>query len=494
MTIAALTALPVILLKGCGESCHRENVSEKPCIKAGMKDYNLVIINIDALRAGHLGCYGYERDTSPFIDSLADEGLVFKRALSNSSFTRESVAVLLSGRLPSSGGSVGWDAAPSSQVKNMGTLFKEAGYHTAFLSNSGVLKDARFHAGFDEVWHNDDWGVSGQGPALSKRAGAFMRRWGGEKFMIYLHYLDPHGPYEPPPVYYLRFSESVYPHPLPLYKQIRKECASLIEQGFGPGEDRFEDLVLRYDGEIAFVDRAIASLFQTLRRLNLDQETLVLITADHGEEFLEHQYVEHAWTLYQESLHIPLILWAPGVMMPRRIDGLVSTVDMLPTLVRLLDIPHDRDDFDGSCLFSAKEGGYYFSPPAKPFMAELLIQHRSLVRAVIQGQWKYIAAQKWLSPRRRPEALQRMQEDPSDQDNPIDIWGPVVHEALYDLSADPGEKQSLSEDEKLGELRALLKQYEDYCRRYGLKKSGRGKIKASPSMKDVEKLKALGYI
>ncbi len=493
--IVIVVLLVVILTVRFSSHQNEGTLLGKPDILSHLKDYNLIIILIDALRADHLGCYGYHRNTSPFIDSLAKEGMFFERAMSNSSFTRESVAVLLSGRLPSSGDSLGWGASPSRQIKNMGELFKEAGYETAFLSNSSVLNYPDFHAGFSEAWYNEEWGVSGNGPTLSKRAGEFIGRCDGSKFMIYLHYLDPHGPYEPPPEYYLRFSQSIHPRPLSLYKYVRKNCAALIKDGFGPGEARFDDLVLRYDAEIALVDHSIELLSQTLRELNLHRNTLVLITADHGEEFLEHDFVEHAWTLYNESLHIPLILWAPGVITPQRIDSPVSIVDILPTLLRLMGIPHERNDFDGTPLFRFKESGFYFSPPEKPFIAELLVQHRNLIRAVIKDNWKYIAAQRWLAPAQRPEVLPpRTQEIERNKERHLDIWGPIVHEELYDLSTDPGEKRLLPQSEKGQELKKILAQYKRYCRQHGLKKNRPEEEKRSLSKKERENLKTLGYL
>jgi arylsulfatase A-like enzyme len=471
-------------------------LSEQPDILSHLKDYNLIIILIDALRADHLGCYGYHRNTSPFIDSLAKGGMVFGRAMSNSSYTRESVSVLFSGRLPSSGGSGGWNGRPSKKIKNIGILFREAGYKTALLSNSIQVKHPDFKVGFDHAEIlSSRWGVSRGGPKLTNRALAFAKKNRDQKFMMYLHYLDPHGPYEPPSEYYLRFSQSTYPHPLSLYKYVRKNCAALIKDGFGPGEARFDDLVLRYDAEIALVDHSVELLFQTLKELNLQRNTLVLITADHGEEFLEHDFVEHAWTLYNESLHIPLILWAPGVVTPQRIDSPVSIVDILPTLLRLMGIPHERNDFDGTPLFRFKENGFYFSPPEKPFIAELLVQHRNLIRAVIKDNWKYIAAQRWLAPAQRPEVLPpRTQEIERNKERHLDIWGPIVHQELYDLSTDPGEKRLLPQSEKGRELKEILTQYRRYCRQHGLKDTHPGAEKRSLSKKEREKLKTLGYL
>ncbi len=477
---------------------------EQPDVTGKLKDYNLVFINIDSLRADHLGCYGYRRNTSPFIDSLAEKGMKFERALSNSAYTRESVSVLLSGRLPSSGACTGWYATPSRQVKNMGELFKEAGYKTAFFANTNMLKDPDFTVGFDEIQHLEKWGVSGNGPKLSRRAGEFMKKCangkGKGKFMLYLHYLDPHGPYEPPDKYYLRFAKKKHPKPLSLYKYVRKKCTKLIKQGFGPGRPRFEDLVLRYDAEIAFIDDSIRMLLDSLKEHNLADNTLVILTADHGEELLDHQFVEHAWTLYNESIHIPLIFHAPGAVKAKVVREMVSTVDLLPTLLDIMEIPHGRKDFDGVSLFQYNEGGTAaaFTPPEGPFIAELQIQHRNLLRTVVKGHWKYIAARRWLPPAERPKALHNIKEFEMDESRHLDIWGPVVHEELYDLSADPKETRNLAagetKHEKHRHLKALLGRYSVHCRKKGLKPTGIKKDQKQLSEEEKKKLKSLGYL
>jgi len=488
---AGLTAILAVFVFVCPEA---------PLDIAGsLKNHNLVVIVIDALRADHLGCYGYHRDTSPFIDSLADGGMVFQRALSNSSFTRESVSVLFSGRLPSSSGSVGWFSAPSGKNDNLAGLFQRAGYATALLSNSPQVKHPNFQTGFDhvELLHSQ-WGSrgdSGGGPRLSGRALAFARKNTDRKFMMYLHYLDPHGPYNPPPEFMQRFRSEEFPHPVSLYNTVRWHCHRLMQEGFGPGEARFEDMVLRYDAEIALVDHSIQLLVQGLQKLGLDRNTLLVVTADHGEEFLEHDFVAHAWTLYNESLHVPLIVWAPGMVVPRRVASRVSLVDLLPTLLTIMDIPHGRDDFDGTRLFQTRRNGFAFTAPQKPFIAELQIQHRNLLRAVILDQRKYIRARRWLPPDERPGVFStKGRTIEYNTDRHLNIWGPVVHEEWYDLSTDPRERRMLAVDERSRELARILNQYEKATRGRGMPPNRPGMKKRTLSKKEKAKLKTLGYL
>ncbi len=488
--VVALLAVTVCLVIF---TCCRSPVAGMSDIISTLNNYNLILVNIDALRADHVGCYGYDRNTSPFINSLAAEGIIFERALSNSSYTRESVAVLLSGKLPSSGNTVGWNAKPSKSIANMGELFSDAGYKTAFFSDTNMLQHPNFTSGFQEIYHLKKWGVSGNGLQLSVRAGEFIKRCNGKKFMIYLHYLDPHGPYNPPDELYLRFAESLYPNPLDLYRYVRQNIVSLVKDGFGPGDVRFEDMVTRYDAEIAHTDQSIELLFTHLDNLNLLKNTLVVITADHGEEFLEHGYVEHAWTLYNESLHIPFIVWAPAVIAPKRIAELVSTVDMLPTILAIMAIPHTRSDFDGNCLFTRKGKGFRFTPPDKPFIAELLIQHRNIIRAVIQDDWKYIAALKWLQTQDRAGALSQMKQIEGNKASHLDIWNTVVHEELYNLSKDPQEKNNLVDAGVKSRLGEIIEEYKNYCRQQGIQDSPDTDKDPPLSEDDIGKLKSLGY-
>jgi arylsulfatase A-like enzyme len=285
-----------------------------------------------------------------------------------------------------------------------------------------------------------------------------------------------------------------------LYGRVRLDCPALLAEGFGPGEPRFEDLVLRYDAEIAHTDHSLRLLFQGLEELGVLNRTLVVITADHGEEFLEHSFVEHGWTLYNESLHVPLIFWAPAVLEPQRHSALVSTVDLLPTLLELMDIPRHGREFDGSALFHCRGGRPVFVPPTGPFVAELLIQHRSLLRTVIDGDWKYIAAQSWLGPESRAESardqLRLIQMYWEQSDKRRDIWGPVLHEELFNLADDSTERRNLAGDspERLFRLRAALQDLEARSRQRGVM-GRRAEEEPRPlSPEEIEQLRSLGYL
>jgi arylsulfatase A-like enzyme len=209
--------------------------------------------------------------------------------------------------------------------------------------------------------------------------------------------------------------------------------------------------------------------------------------------------VEHAWTLYEESIRVPLVVWAPGILAPERVSTPVSTVDLLPTLLELASVDFAQRDFDGAPLFRAKGEGYAPSPAPRPVVSELLVEERCMLRAVVDGEHKYVAAMKWLTPAERSEAVTLLQarrdaylEDPSLRTG---NWAPTVREELYDLSADPGERTDLAAEhpQELARLRSVL---EAPRRKAEALASEPGADEASTPMdaETRERLRALGYI
>jgi arylsulfatase len=484
LAVGALLATlgPPLLGVGCGEGPARSPAS------APLAGWNLVLVVIDTLRADHLGHAGYRRATSPFLDRLAAEGVVFENALSNSSFTRESVAALLTGHLPSRSGSAGWHAAPPQDGPHLGALLRGAGYRSAFLSNTLMLRAPGFTRGFDEVQHLPRrWDVSGAGPQLSRRAGEFVRG-APRPFLLYLHYLDPHAPYEPDPEDLARVAGQAPGAGLDLYRDVLPRLPSLLGEGFGPGEARFEELVARYDAEILGTDAALALLFDQLGAAGALERTLVVVTADHGEEFLEHGFLDHGWTLHQESIHVPLLFWAPGALAPARVTERVSHVDVLPSLLALLGVAAPEGEqggvFDGVPLFDPE-------PPLRPHarerahVAELLVARRQVLRAALLGDWKYVAAWRSLEPERRLEG-QRADPPPA-----AELRGPPRREALYHLGEDPGEtRDRLADAPEMGtRLRKALAAH--------LARGATGAATPEPAppldVEEAERLRALGY-
>ena len=412
---------------------------------------HIVIVLVDALRADHLGCYGYERNTSPFIDTLAAESVLFERACSQSSFTVESTLSLFSGMYPSSnpwGG--GQYANTNPEVKDLAQLLAAGGYHTAYFSTNPTLDYTALHKSFDEhAFLAKTFDKKSQSLKLTEKALNFMKEHTGRSTFMYLHYVSPHTPYTPPDEYYLRFAPEVYPEPLDAIDDVRAHLDTLLAEGFGPGEARFEDLMLRYDAEIAQDDDAIKALFEGLKALGTLEDTLLVFVADHGEEFLEHGSVEHAWSLFSESIHVPLLFWMPKRLAPARIATPVALVDLLPSLLELAGLPPAQHAVDGAPLFQRENDAWVPKPKEKPIIAELLNPVRNVVRAVVEGEYLYIAAPKWLTLEERVSVSQHIADARSETLRGLrpspHPWGPLQYEALFNRKKDPAEKENILE-------------------------------------------------
>ena len=451
--------------------------------QAPLAGYDLILVVVDTLRADHLGAYGYDRVTSPTIDRLAREGVVFDAAVSTSSYTRESVASLLSGRFPWRSGSVGWFARPNLKGPHLGGIFRRAVYRTGFFSNTVQLRAPGFTRGFDQIQHLPTrWDTSGEGPKLSARALNFVKASFGKPVFLYLHYLDPHAPYRAAPQRKPRFTPAPFERPLAIHEDVVPGIGRLVRSGFGPGDPRFDDLVARYDAEIAATDEALAALLRGLERLGRRERTLIVLTSDHGEEFLEHGFVEHSWTVYQESIHVPLIFWADGALAPARVPERVSLVDVLPSILGLVGVESDAPDglVDGVSLFEPGSG----RPRAvsRPHFAELLVAERNAVRAVILDDWKYMAYHRWSEPEARHDL----------EPIPVDLSSLPLREELYHLAEDPGELRDRSSEfpERVESFRAMLRKYTESAGPW-MAPAGQPATPIPPQMR--ERLEALGY-
>lgn len=412
---------------------------------------HVVIVLVDALRADHLGCYGYERNTSPFIDSLAADSVLFERAYSQSSFTVESTLSLFSGMYPSANAWGGGQYANTNpEVRDLAQRLSDGGYHSAYFSTNPTLDYTALHKSFDEhAFLAKTFDRKSQSPKLTAKALDFMKAHKDRNTFMYLHYVSPHTPYTPPDEYYLRFAPETYPEPLDAIDDVRAHLDTLLAEGFGPGEARFEDLMVRYDAEIAQDDDAIKALFEGLKTLGTLEDTLLVFVADHGEEFLEHGSVEHAWSLFSESIHVPLLFWMPKRLTPARIATPVALVDLLPSLLELAGLAPAEHAVDGATLFQQESGTWVSRPKEKPIIAELLNPMRNVVRAVVEGDHLYIAAPKWLTLEERVTISQNMAVSREEtlrglrpSPNP---WGPLQYEALFNMEKDPAEKENILE-------------------------------------------------
>ena len=291
-----------------------------------MEGTDIVVIVIDTLRADRLSFYGHERITSPFLDALAEECVLFEEARSASSWTAPATASLFTGLHPDQHGVVTGlkiskriarsEAYAVNRIPpdrpTLPELMQSAGYRTFGVADNPNICDAMgFARGFDEFASFDYEG--------GERVNEVLEAWlpdleADEPTFLYLHYMDPHVPYGARAPWY--------------------------EEPAGGDDGSREARLARYDSEIGYVDARIAEVFEWL---DLRRDALVVITSDHGEEFMEHGSWDHSFQLYDELLHVPFLIRGPdgGPLEPRRIAEPVSTLDLLPTLAGLVGLPLD---------------------------------------------------------------------------------------------------------------------------------------------------------
>ena len=438
--------------------------------QSSQRPRHILVVLIDTVRADHIGAYGYGRNTSPNIDRLAREGVVFEHARGNSTYTGEVVSAIFSGFLPTvNPAGTGWYAQPKPGAANMAQRFDAADYRTGCFTNSPVLEMEGYFDGFDETKsYALDFAEPPQTEALTNHAIDFMTRHKDGKTFTYLHYIEPHTPYIPPDEYVARFVDPAPPKIMNMSLDVQGHREQLNAEGFGPDDPRFKDLVLRYDAEIAMVDDYLGRLLDALDAQGILDDTLIVVTADHGEEFLEHGYFEHAWTLYDEVMHVPLIFWRPGMLEPGRRADFVSLVDLLPTLLEFAGLPGSPGDFDGAPLFLHDDArGWLPNDDPRPVHASLLTETRTLLHCVILGNLKYIAASRYLTPEEcdifylKQRALRNTLL--AGQWHPYNYWMPPKYEMLFDFGIDPGETQNVADSrpEDLARMRELLKVREE---------------------------------
>jgi arylsulfatase A-like enzyme len=356
---------------------------------------NILLIVVDTLRADHLGCYGYERPTSTNIDILADMGTVFDRAYSHSPWTMPSVASILTGLEPRDHGIGKWQDPLSQQLVTIAEQLRAHGYRTGASVSHYILKpDYHYDQGFDvydlsalELGKPHDAITS---EAITDKGIVLTRPRREEPWFVMLHYFDPHAWYQP----HARYD-------------------------FGD-----EDMD-RYDAEIAYTDEHIGRLLDRMARREQLRDTVVVIVADHGEEFGDHGGTQHTTTLYEELIRVPLIVWVPGFE-ARRMDQVVAETQIAPTLLALAGLPIPPSMRAPPIGFD--EDGFL---PGEDHRIYAETKRAANKQAVVDGDRKLVHDRR----RRRHE--------------------------LYDLAEDPGEQHNLRSEQRplATELKAMLKEH-----------------------------------
>ncbi len=324
---------------------------------------NVIVVLVDTLRADHLGIYGYSRPTSPNVDAFARESLLFQNARSQASCTFPSANSILTSRYPSA-----FLGQPSERalgipadIPSIAEILSERGYRTAAVSSSPVVRNTpgRFNpgAGFGrgfESFHEDC--VWKSAACVNRAALPLIQSKDERPFFLYLHYLDPHGPYAPPKNQARRWALGKPDkkfvrdgNPNPIGDMLYKGAAD-------PGATKadLQYLMDLYDEEIAFFDSQFALLLAELKTSGRLDDTMIVFISDHGEEFLEHGHIKHCRTLFDTSIKTPMIVHIPGVG-PKTLAQPVQNLDVVPTLLDYLGID-EQLSFEGKSLRPVIEG------------------------------------------------------------------------------------------------------------------------------------------
>lgn len=392
---------------------------------------NVVLITIDALRPDHLGCYGYQRNTSPNINKLAKESVVFTEAISQASVTLVSIASVFTASYPPKHGvtqpfidndSINKTTFNSS-LATISEILKRNNYLTANFIAHGILSNMYLaKKGFDYSYktrlNKKKYFYISRAENITNSVINWLDNKLQSKMFIYIHYLDVHWPYrrisnKQPSRYASLFYENNKDKLIAPITDDKRGIGGIPREKVIDGNLDINYYISFYDGEIRYVDNQIGILIDYLKKNGLYNDSIIIIIADHGEAFGEHNlYLEHAHTLYDELLRVPLIIKFPGQTFGGSIiSKQVRLVDVMPTILEYLDlaIPEYIDGESLIPLINAK--GRYGG--------EFAFSKTDIMNAIRTEEWKLIYHE-----------------------------GGNKYE-LYNLKQDPGELNNLINEEKI---------------------------------------------
>lgn len=453
--------------------------------EADKKYPHILFVSVDTLRRDHCSLYGYERETTPVLKKLADRGVTFDSAYAPMSITHPSHSTMFTGLNPLGHRAVQNASPLGLEAHTLAERLKERGYKTGAVVSSFIL-DHKFglDQGFDDYDDRFDPARStmklkgfrghpleeGRGfdqPAdeTTRKAIALLNEnWGDAPYFLFVHYFDPHGPYIAPPM------------------ELDWMTGDAKEKNF------LERKMDAYDAEIAYTDDHIGKLIAEYERLGIADETLIIVTSDHGEGFMDHNVMGHGVQVYEEQIRVPLVIAGTArVAEGLRIEEPVSLADLTPTLLGILGIAQDPEEFHGADLSARLENAaagelgvrdiffqrhYYerLAVEADDFRGEhLKFRTPPGVEVVVEGARFGVIADGWK----------------------FTTSSPGEPEELYDLANDPGEKDSLvAERSEIAD--ALRLKVAEMKERYS-----RGeKVDLNPAIapEDIGPLQDLGYL
>lgn len=418
---------------------------------------NVVLVLADTARADRMSLYGYERPTTPHLDARAASAVVFEAAHSQAPCTFPSVNSILTSRSPHHffDQPLGDWSIPAA-FPTVAEILRAHGYATFAVSASSVVRATPskvntvggFAAGFDtfdeRCRERPAWCVNERALTLARAA--------RKPFFAYLHYMDPHHPYAAPRPYRNHFAQ-----PIETSKRIASgDPQPILEAMYKRNERRDWSREVRflsdsYDDEMRYLDAALDEMIAAMEALDPERGTLIVLAADHGEDFLEHGDLMHCRSLYETSLHVPLVLWIPGVA-GTRVAGPVQNLDVVPTLLDLLGIDAAQAGLEGRSLRAAIGGDAIRTPAYAIHFTQ---------RSILDGSDKLI----------------------------YDLT--TGSRRLYDLAGDPGETTELSSRETA--RAAALEQR--VLERVAATEAGGDTARAARLSGQVEeRLRTLGYI
>jgi arylsulfatase A-like enzyme len=457
----------------------------------------IVLISIDTVRADHLGLYGYERFTSPVLDSLAREGTVFEDASATAPWTLPSHASILTGQFPLRHGVMTYKTRLASTIPTLTRVLSQAGFETAAVVNTLWLKKKTYRLtnDFDRfAYVETPLGRRKPNFWVTDQAIKWIDGRSDRPLFVFMHYFDVHSDYASEESY-----ERLFVTPYEgsadgtgwqlMVADFEEEFIEWCHTDFDPKACTFgnlytvdesvekihfdaEDILhiqALYDAGIRQIDTELSRFFAWLHNQGLMDETLLVITSDHGEEFMEHGHFEHFLATYQEVLHIPLIFRGKGVPEGLRIAAPVSSVDIMPTVLGLAKVPvppsvegldlgvlwreGESQPFEDRFLYAEASGGLTYDDYAKGFFP--------IYRSVRRGRHKLVYESKGKT------------------------------HALYDLDADPHERSDISATEPrvLAQLMAEMQQ-----RYEGFSAEPEPENRVELDQEEIDQLRALGYV
>lgn len=431
---------------------------------------NVIILLIDALRADHLSCYGYSRNTTPNIDEFAKGSVIFTQAISQSTYTKTSIASLFTSRYPyehgvyenekDSEGDIHSDILSAKETTLAEALLQNGFLTMAWLEQTELRAYMGFSQGFVE--YNEQ---QGRIQYINQKFIKWLNGIGKKhKFFAYIHIIDLHDPYRPEPPYDTMYGvySDVYAGNV-LEKANYEPFLRAIREGKRKLEKRDVDqLIAYYDGLLTYTDSQIGLLLEELKKAGLYDNTLIILTADHGDGFMKHGFVSHLTTPYDGLLHVPLIIKFPkSVYAGRVVKNQVRLIDVMPTILDFLKIKTDSK-LEGFSLLNYldanKRNGNNF--PKYAYSEVLDRYDRHYLTSIRTERFKYI-------------------DFPGKKDE------------FYDLIVDPKEQNNII-DSKRDEAEKFHKMALAIALEREKKKKEVGKVILDK--KAVEELKALGYI